>query len=248
MMALGRQRAESKMTITPVRNARWLLKQLDDPLTMFPVETVADTLFEAVDEAEMRKAERNRPWGVARKFWSVGEEHYHEEIGLLVGAIFVLGQAAITQTVSILSELRRHPQAQSVIPENKPSKLVAHAPTETKTKLSKIVIINAVSNYFKHIYEWPEQWSIAPTKGSQAETIDVVLQLEMKPGEMTDNVLLAADRLGLCHSNPRAIARSIQEWREAWARVLYPSFGLPHPNGELGNEDPSGLPVMFNDP
>jgi hypothetical protein len=22
-------------------------------------------------------------------------------------------------------------------------------------------------------------------------------------------------------SNPRAIARSIQEWREAWARVLY---------------------------
>ena len=43
------------MTINPVRNARWLLDQLEDPFTMFPVEGVADTLFEAVDEAETRK-------------------------------------------------------------------------------------------------------------------------------------------------------------------------------------------------
>jgi hypothetical protein len=135
-----------------------------------------------------------------------------------------------------------------VIPENKTSKLVAHAATETKTKLSKIVIINAVSNYFKHVYEWPEPWSVEPTKGSQAETIGIVLQLGMKPGEMTDNLLLAADCLGLCRSNPRALARSIQEWREGWARVLYPSFGLPDPNREIGNEELCRLPdVMFND-
>jgi hypothetical protein len=80
---------------------------------------------------------------VNKQFWSVEEEHYHEKIGLLVGAIFVLGQAAITQTVSILNELRKHPQAQGVIPKNKTTKLVAHAATEAKTNLSKIVIINA---------------------------------------------------------------------------------------------------------
>ena len=213
-----------------LRNSRWLLEQLEDPFTMFPIESVADTLFEAVDAAEIRKAERMGPWGVSSKSWSVEEEHYHEEIGLLVGAIFVLGQAAITQTVSILSELRRHPRAQSAIPENKASKLVAHAATEARTKLSTIVIINAVSNYFKHVYEWPEPWGIATKKGSQAETIDIVQQLGMKSGEeMTDNLLVAADRLGLCHSNPRKVARSIQEWREGWARVLYPSLGLPDP-------------------
>jgi hypothetical protein len=218
------------MTTTSVRNVSWLLEQLEDPFTMFPVESVADTLFEAVDGVEIQKAETMDPWwGVSRKFWSVEEEHYHEKIGLLVGTLFVLGQATITQTISILNELRKHPQAQGVIPEDKTSKLVAHAATEITTNLSKILIINAVSNYFKHVYEWPEQWDIATTTGSQAKTIRIVLQLGMKPREMTDNLLFAADCLGLRSSNPRALARSIQEWREGWARMLYPSFNLTDP-------------------
>lgn len=218
------------MTISPDWNARWLLTQLEDPFTMFPIESVADTLFEAVDKAESRKAYQMGLWGVARKSWSVEAEHYHEEMGLLVGAIFVLGQAAITQTVSILNALRNHPEMQSVIPKNKTGKLAAHAATETTTKLSKIVIINAVSNYFKHVYEWPEQWGEVPMNSSQAETIGIVYQLGMKPGEMTDNLLFAATQLGLCASNPRALASSIQEWREGWAKELYPSFGLLDPN------------------
>ena len=200
---------------------------------MFPVETVADTLFEAVDDAETRKAERTGPWGVARKFWSVEEEHYHEEVGLLVGSIFVLGQAAITQTVSLLGELRKHEQAKAVIPEDAPGKLASHAENEVQTGLSKIVLVNAVANYFKHVYEWPEHWDVALAKRAQAKTIAIVLQLGMSPGEMTDNLLLAADRLGLCQSNPRAVAGIIQQWRERCARVLYPSFGLPDPNREI---------------
>lgn len=222
-MALAEKRG-GEMTISPSGNVRWLLDQLENPFTMFPIESVADTLFEAVDEAEMRKADLMGSWEVARKFWSVDAEHYHEEMGLLVGAIFVLGQAAITQTVSILNALRNHPEMQSVIPKNKTGKLAAHAATETTTKLSKIVIINAVSNYFKHVHEWPEQWSDVPLRGSQSETIGIVLQLGMKPGEMTDNLLLAATQLGLCASNPRALASSIQEWREGWARELCASF------------------------
>jgi len=220
------------MTTNPVRNARWLLDRLEDPFMMFPVESVSDRLFEAVGETEMRKSERMGPWGVARKFWSVEEEHYHQEIGLLIGAIFVLGQAAVTQTVSILSELRRHPEAQSVIPEHKGSRLGTHAPTETRTKLSEIVLINAVGNYFKHVYEWPERWDIVPTKGSQAETIEIVLQLGMTPGEMTDNLLLAASTLGLHSGDPRALAKSIQDWQWSWARMLYPLFGLHDPTTE----------------
>lgn len=218
------------MTASPVRNTRWLLDQLEDPFAMFPVESVADTLFEAVDAAEQRKAERMGSWGVARKFWSVEEEHHHEEIGLLVGSMFILGQAAITQTVSILNELRKHPQVENVIPKGKAGKLVAHAAMEAGTKRSVIVVINAVSNYFKHVYEWPETWNAAPKNDSQGETIQIVQQLGMHSGEgMTDNLMRAASRLGLCQSNPRAIASWIQEWREGWARVLYPSFGLPDP-------------------
>jgi hypothetical protein len=219
------------MTPTSGPNVHWLLERLEDPFTMFPVQDVADSLFEAVDEAETRKAEHMDPWwGFNRKFWSVEEEHHHEKIGLLVGAIFVLGQAAITQTISILNEVRKHPQAEDLIPKNKTSKLVAHAATETNTNLSEIVIINAVSNYFKHVYEWPPQWDVVTTRGSQAETITIVLQLGMRPGEMTDNLLLAADCLGLRRSNPRALARSIQEWREGWARMLYSSLRLTDPS------------------
>lgn len=216
------------MTTSPVWDASSLLDDLEDPFTMFPVQSVARTLFEAVDEAE--RGTWGSPWSSsARKYWSVEQEHSHEVMGLLLGAIFVLGQAAITQTVSILNQLRRHPQAQHVIPKNKASKLIAHADREEKTNLSKIVIIDAVSNYFKHVYEWPKEWAI-PAKGVHAETINIVLGLEMKPGEMTDNLLLAANRLGLCHSNPQALASNIQGWRSGWAGVLYPTFGLPDPN------------------
>jgi hypothetical protein len=219
------------MTTTSVRSVPWLLEQLEDPFTIFPVEDVADTLFQAVDETEARKAEHTDPWwGVNRKFWSVEQEHYHEKIGLLIGAMFVLGQAAITQTVSILNELSKHPQAEGVVPSNKTRKLVAHAATEAKTNLSKIVIINAVSNYFKHVYEWPEQWDVATTSGTQAETISIVLQLGMRPEKgPADNLLHAADCLGLHRSDPRALARCIQEWREGWARMLYASFMLMDP-------------------
>jgi hypothetical protein len=198
---------------------------------MFPVEDVADTLIEAVDETEARKGTCRDPWwGVNRRFWSVEQEHYHEKIGLLIGAMFVLGQAAIMQTVSILNELSKHPQVQGVIPSTKTSKLVAHGPTESKTNLSKIVIINAVSNYFKHVYEWPEQWDVATTSRSQAETSSIVLQLGMRPEEtLADNLLRAADCLGLHRSDPRALARCIQAWREGWARMLYASFGLMGP-------------------
>lgn len=218
------------MTTISVLSVPWLLEQLEDPFAMFPVEDVADTLFEAVDETHARKAEHTDPWcGVNRKFWSVEQEHYHEKIGLLIGAMFVLGQAAITQTVSVLNELSKHPQAQGIIPKNKTNKLVANAATEANTSLSKIVIINAVSNYFKHVYEWPEQWDAATTRGSQAETISIVLQIGMRPREMTDNLLCAADCLGLCRSNPRALAISIQEWREGWARILYPAFRSTDP-------------------
>jgi len=213
-----------------MRNAAWLLDQLEDPFTMFPLESVADTLFEGVHAAELRKVECMRNWGVARKFWSVEEEQYHEQIGLLLGSIFVLGQAAITQTVSILNELRRHLQAEKAIPKGKVGKLEAHAATEAGTKLSVIVIVNAVSNYFKHVYEWPEPWNAAPMKGSQGETIRIVQQFGMQSGrEIADNLMFAATRLDLDRNNPRAIARCIQEWREGWARGLYPSFGLPNP-------------------
>jgi len=213
-----------------LKPAHQLLDRLEDPFTMFPVESVSDTLFEAVDKVEILHAEGMGDWGVARKYWTVQDEHHHEEIGLLVGAVFVLGQAAITQSLSILNELRKHPAGQRAIPPSKAGILAAHAAEDAKTKLSKIVIINTAANYFKHVYEWPDDWNNIPVDGPQKDTINTALRLGMKPDDMTDNLFVAARCLGLSSRSARAIATTIQDWRESWARVLYPAFGIDDPN------------------
>ncbi len=223
------------MPTNPIWEARPLLERLENPFTMFPVESVSDSLFAAVDETETQKAERRGGWApAARKYWSVEDEHDHEKVGLFLGAIFVLGQAAITQTVSLLNKLRMLPSAESFIPEDKKAKLQKYAGIEVRTNESTLVVINAVSNYFKHCPEWPERWTVAEMKGQQAETIRLVLRLGMNSGsEITDNLLHAANCLGLGSGNARAVAMSIQEWREAWARALYPAFDLPDPSRQV---------------
>lgn len=201
---------------------------------MFPMEGVADALYQAVAEADERMIDCTSPFDpAARKFWSVEKEYHHETIGLLLGALFVLGQAAITQTVSTLNQLRKLPLGPSVIPSDKDGKLNQCAATESNTGLSKMVIVNAASNYFKHCYAWPADWPVEAKSGSksEADTIKIVLKLGMDPtSEVTDNLLLAAGCLGLGSKNPRALAESIQSWRDSWARLLYPHFGLPDPN------------------
>lgn len=221
------------MTEEPVWNASHLLDQLEDPFTMFSMEGAADALYEAVDAADREKIACTSPLDpAARKFWSVEKECHHEKMGFLLGALFVLGQAAITQTESVLNQLRKLPRGQAAIPNEKDSKLRNYSAAESTTDLSKMVIINAVSNYFKHGYAWPKDWSVVSKNGSrkEADTIEIVLKLGMNPkSEMTDNLLLVADRLGLGINNPRALTSSIQDWRQGWARALYRHFDLPDP-------------------
>lgn len=220
------------MPTNSIWEARPLIDRLEDPFTMFPVESVSDTLYTAIEETEARTMGR-RDWytPTARKYWTPEDEHDHEEIGLLVGAIFVLGQAAVTQSVSLLKKLSTLlPPGESVIPTAKKAKLQRFASIEGTTNESKLLVIDAVSNYFKHHSEWPDGWDLSNSKTTQRPTVEFVLQLGMKPEmEVTDNLLHAANCLGLDSDNPRAVATSIQEWREGWASALYRAFGLPDP-------------------
>ncbi len=220
------------MPNNPIWEARPLIDRLEDPFTMFPVERVSEMLFAKVEETEAGRMERS-DWytPTSRKYWTPQDDHDHETEGLLLGAIFVLGQAAITQTVSLLNKLSLLPLAETAIPSDKTGKLRRHTSIEIKTNRSIMVVINAVSNYFKHHSEWPDTWSDDEAKGLQAETIRIVGQLGMKPEfDLTDNLRQAASCLGLDSEDPRAIATGIQDWREAWARELYRTFNLPDPN------------------
>jgi hypothetical protein len=209
-------------------NPHILLDRLEDPFAMFPVQHVSDTLFAEVEKIESQGAERRGWWSPSsRKYWTVQDEHEHETIGLLIGAVFVLGQATITQTVSILEQLRELPPSQNIIPKDKNGRIQKHAAIEATTNESKLVVINAVSNYFKHCYEWPESWVVGESKGVQAETMRIALKLGMSPAaEITDNLRQAARCLGL-DQDAQAITIIVQDWREAWARELLLAFGLP---------------------
>lgn len=209
---------------TRLRSANVLLSDLADPFIMFPVESVADTLFGSVDDAQASKFSRMGSYGVSRQSWTVEEEHYHQEEGLLLGSVFVLGQAAITQTISILNELQRHPEGRASIPSAKDQKMTSHATVDFESGLSRVVVTNMAANYFKHHYEWPEDWSASSGHGNQVDTIRLALRIGMTPQDVTDNLWIAARCLGLSTLNPRAVAQSVQGWREAWAKVLGPLF------------------------
>lgn len=102
-------------------------------------------------------------------------------VELLVGSIFVLGQAAITQAISITNRINRVCEKAGkppCIPAGKGKIMDIAAPFHKETALSKIAIINAVANYFKHHYEWCDDWS-GPNDSKR--TIKIVSELGLTP-------------------------------------------------------------------
>jgi hypothetical protein len=203
----------------------WFLDRLEDPFTLFPIEGVADMLAAALDAVQSRRDELGGHYGASRKYWSVKQENSHDEAGLLIGSIFVLGQTAIAQSVSILTQLSHTPLLISAMPKQKAQLMRECSALFGSGSYSTIEVINAVSNYFKHAYEWPDDWDTDPAKGVQADTIKIVMDLGMRPGDLADNLDVAAQSFGLSTRTPRAIATSIGDWRSAWARRLYKMAG-----------------------
>ncbi|WP_414551957.1 hypothetical protein [Anabaena sp. CCY 0017] len=211
------------MSIFPARRPEWLLEQLADPFEIFPIQGVADTIADAVDQAEMQMS--NYGGWAARKYWTAETAHYNDEVGLLIGSIFVLGQAAITRTLSILSELQNDGRAEGLRHLNKLEKMSTHSQTDPSVNLSKIVIIDTAANYFKHVYEWPENWDETLAKPNQKKTISTAIKIGMRPGSLTDNLLQAHRCLSVAPIEARVIPNIIQDWRECWAEKLYLAFG-----------------------
>ncbi len=81
------------------------------------------------------------------------------------------------------------------------------------TGLTTIVLIDAVANYFKHHYEWPDEW----TGSSRAHaTIDIVRKLGFEPNH-EGNLSHAVRELGMTESDLSPMSTMIQEWRERLA-------------------------------
>jgi hypothetical protein len=153
------------------------------------------------------------PWGISRKYWSVEEEHWQERVGLLIGTAFVLSQAVMTQSVSLVLRLGRETRVAG-IPESRDAILSWKAEAHEETGVSKLLIVDAGANYFKHHYEWPEDWDTTKGTRAQQRTIALLRRFELGPGDVGDNMHLLVRTLGLSVAGLPAMSDTIQSWRE----------------------------------
>lgn len=185
---------------------------------MFPLQSAARSLSEAVTETQEDFRAREGPYGVARKFWDVPMEIHHEEIGLLIGSAFVLGQVILTQSMAIVGQLHRLSGQHASIPKGKRELLETEAERDPHTNLSRLVIVDTAANFFKHHHEWPSDWHSSPGKGVQAKTIADAYALGFRGHELTDNMYAALRGMAVEESEMSRVATTIQDWRERLAQ------------------------------
>jgi hypothetical protein len=208
----------------------YLLEDLEDPISFFPIQSVSRSLQQLVESADEDFQSRMGPNGVARKYWDVPSELLYEEIGLLIGAAFVLGQAMITQTISITKKIHELTSQTSGLPDTKASILFFRASTHERSGKSHPGIIDLAANFFKHHNEWPEGWALCDGRGLQKRTIEECLAVGMSPRrDVTDNLFAALNALGNHSNSVQSIQASIEQWREGLARHLYAALEIDDP-------------------
>lgn len=196
---------------------RFLLDTLEDPFEMFPMQSVVRSLASLADESEKDRIERADPWKSASpKYYTVEDEHDIEVVELLIGSAFVLGQAAITQAISLVKRIHEEAGKPSWIPEGKAQIMEMGAPFHDQTGFSKITLINAAANYYKHRYEWWDDWSGPP---SSKPTIGIVLKMGLVP-KGHHNLEHALRALEIFPRDVSPLGQLICEWRMKLAKDL----------------------------
>lgn len=134
------------------------LDRIEDPFETFSMQQVIRSLGKLAEESEQSRFDRAGPWGTpSPKYYGVEDEHNIEVVEHLIGVAFVLGQATITQAVSLIRRLHQDAGAPSWIPFNKDDIMSAASPVHVESGLGKVAIIDAVADYYKHRYEWTDQ-------------------------------------------------------------------------------------------
>jgi hypothetical protein len=211
----------------------WLLEKLEDPFEMFALQSVEERMRDIRSATDEQLTDRLGWDSPPRRYWDVESEHLHEMSGHLLGASFVLAQAALTQTVSIIFRLHELNGPGASFPRSRQAILQFEAPIDPDTSLSKLVIIDTAANYFKHHYEWPSDWpntahSEARQKAGQLNTIQNAIRIGMQPGDHTENLYRALSLAG-GEDQDHGLTSVIQKWRRRLARKLYQKFEMSDP-------------------
>ncbi|WP_431479940.1 hypothetical protein [Pseudomonas simiae] len=202
-----------------------LVQGLEDLLDQFSLSNVIRSHAELTEQTLVAWSERLRGLGYpGRKFWDHPAELMYDEAGVLVGAMFVLIQAAITETVSIVKRIYEL-NGQSI---RKDAVMSLEAEINPKLGLSYVAIANGAANFYKHRFEWPEDWDESVSTQQQA-TINLVRVVGMSPKQdLADNLLSAVRAIAnTSDGNIKDLAGLVVEkWRARLALHLRVQFAL----------------------
>jgi hypothetical protein len=171
-------------------------------------QRIASDLHETVSKVNDRidKLPSNAEWA--------SDEAYAESetVEGLIGTAFVLYQTYLTSVVSSVKGLATDGYAGA--PSKKVDVLrLESAPITAAVSYSRMEVVNAVANYFKHRDEWPADWSAAT--GQTKDTVDVISAIGLSSNEHF-NLMKAAKALGDdAFDGTCPLVREMQSWREA---------------------------------
>lgn len=201
-----------------------LVQELEDELDQFPLSSVIRSHAELTKQALDAWSDRLREIGhPGRKFWDHPAELIYDEAGVLLGSMFVLIQAAITETVSIVKRIYEL-NGQKI---NKNAVMSLEADLDSRSSLSYVAIANGAANFYKHRFEWSKDWRGAP--GQSQDTITLIRTLGMSPEQdLADNLLSAVHAImNSTDSNLADLAGLVvEQWRSRLALQLRGQFQL----------------------
>jgi hypothetical protein len=176
-----------------------------------PLKRVLNSLGEAVS-ASGKVIERARASGDEYYLDSVADDEADVVEGL-VGAAFVVSQTQITGVVSSIKRLVRRASNDghtlTSCSGTKEGILQMASPTIGTTAVSRIQVIDAMANFFKHHDEWTVPWSsLAP---NQKRTADIVVTVGGSEGS-TGNLRTGLDALGIDYDRLDDLHDEISTW------------------------------------
>ncbi|MCC7236234.1 MAG: hypothetical protein IT163_13060 [Bryobacterales bacterium] len=193
------------------------IERLEDPFETFAMVATTRSLGSLAQQQEEQRFSRAGPSGVSTRDYSVEDEHDIEVVEHLIGSAFVLAQATITQSVSIVRGMRLDAGCTGWIPNDRVKIMKAAAPLHTETGQSKIALVDDIANYYKHRAEWREQDLAGPSYKHQTMATAVQLGLGIRGYHNMEHALR---QLEVYCPDMAPLADLVVCWRAALAQYI----------------------------
>jgi len=183
-----------------------------------PIRRVLDSLSDAVTAA--RKTVDHAQANFAAEHYEALYEDESDVLESMVGTASVAAQTQITGVISTLKRLHnyaaRHEVALTTITGSKDAIMQLASSPLTGTTFTRIQVINAFANYYKHGDEWKTPWSnLNALSQATAEIVEAAGGTENSSG----NLRTGLKALGIVFDLLDCLHEEISKWAEALVAI-----------------------------